>query len=559
MLGAVAGRGAPTGEYAPVPDLVTTEEVTFRESFEMSPEDTHEYWSDPTIFNNADTFNYTSPDGAIGEQSADRPTGAYIEPTDGMEIGENGNGPGDVATAQEFEPDGLAKNATGRLYIAFGDQFNFVCSATVVNSRTGNVVATAAHCLVDTETGELAKNALFVPDDYDNGRDQPHGAWSAVDMVVPSTFIDGVKKSNTDIEGDGWTYDFGFLVMEEQDGSPIQEVTGAMGIAFGVPTKTLISTGYPAAGQFDGSKRFFCSTTGFEHGRFGGYYWPCNMTPGMSGGGVFAYSRQRALVRVPRGGELARLFRRRRPGRRAPHGVCRPRRAGAAAVCRSRRLGKLRAKRDLRLAGLLTAVVVAMTGCASAVEPQGVGVHDDVLGYHQSATEQLVNEDLIEGLGLQTNYVAVGYKHGVASDGSTLHVQHTTSYVDGSYLEREANETTGLSIDSYHEAGSDRIYYLFGDEYTEALDIKPWQAGPAPTSTSRTAPAACARAECAQLRVPDPEVVELHLGAAVRRRVIREDAEPRAAERRRLAVAHDRRLAQRDDGVEHVHVLGLPG
>ena len=92
-------QGAPTGEYAPVPDLVTTEEVTFRESFEMSPEDTHEYWSDPTIFNNADTFNYTSPDGAIGEQSADRPTGAYIEPTDGMEIGENGNGPGDVATA----------------------------------------------------------------------------------------------------------------------------------------------------------------------------------------------------------------------------------------------------------------------------------------------------------------------------------------------------------------------------------------------------------------------------------------------------------------------------
>ena len=286
---APAPQGAPTGEYAPVPDLVTTDEVTFRESFEMSPEDTHEYWSDPTIFNNADTFNYTSPDGAIGEQSADRPTGAYIEPTDGMEIGENDNGPGDVATAQEFAPDGLAASATGRLYIAFGDQFNFVCSGTVVNSLTGSVVATAAHCLVDTESGELAKNALFVPDDYDNGRQQPHGAWSAVDMVVPSTFIDGVEKSNTAIDGEGWTYDFAFLVMEEQDGSPIQEVTGAMGIAFGVPTKTLISTGYPAAGQFDGSKRFFCSTTGFEHGRFGGYYWPCNMTPGMSGGGVFAY------------------------------------------------------------------------------------------------------------------------------------------------------------------------------------------------------------------------------------------------------------------------------
>lgn len=285
-------QGQATGEYAPVPDLVTSEEVTFRESFEMSPEDTHEYWSDPTIFSNADTFNYTSPDGAIGEQSADRPTGAYIEPTDGMAIGENGNGLGDVEVAEEFQPADLAKSATGRLYIAFGDQFNFVCSGTVVNSASGSVVATAAHCLVDTETGELAKNALFVPDDLDNGKQQPHGAWSAVDMVVPQSFIDGVEKSNTTIDGDGWTYDFGFLVMEEQDGQTLQETTGAMGIAFGVPTRTLISTGYPAAGDFDGSKRFFCSTTSFEHGRFGGYYWPCNMTPGMSGGGVFAYYDQ---------------------------------------------------------------------------------------------------------------------------------------------------------------------------------------------------------------------------------------------------------------------------
>lgn len=295
LVAAVAGCAAPaplgeaTGNYAPVPDLVTTEEVTFRESFEMSPEDTHEYWSDPTIFNNAETFNYTSPDGAIGEQSADRPTGAYVEPTDGMEIGENGKGLGDVSVAEEFTPPDLAKSATGRLYIAFGSEFNFVCSATVVNSATGSVVATAAHCLVDTETGELAKNALFVPDDLDNGRQQPYGAWSAVDMVVPQTFIDGVKKSSTEIGGDGWTYDFGFLVMEERDGKTIQEETGGMGIAFGVPTNTLVSTGYPSGGSFDGSKRFYCSTTSFEHGRFGGYYWPCNMTPGMSGGGVFAY------------------------------------------------------------------------------------------------------------------------------------------------------------------------------------------------------------------------------------------------------------------------------
>lgn len=136
-------------------------------------------------------------------------------------------------------------------------------------------------------------------------------------------------------------------------------------------------------------------------------------------------------------------------------------------------MGKLMNRRR-SLAALAAAAMLVLSGCASAVEPYGVGVHDEVLDYHQNATEQMINEDLIEGLGKQTNYVAVGYKHGVASDGSTLHVQHTTSYIDGTYLERESNETPGLSIDTYHQAGSDKIYYLFGDAYIEALDIQPW-------------------------------------------------------------------------------------
>lgn len=130
-------------------------------------------------------------------------------------------------------------------------------------------------------------------------------------------------------------------------------------------------------------------------------------------------------------------------------------------------------QRSLR-ASVAVGAVLALTGCGGAVAPYGVGVHDDVLSYHQDATQEIINVDLIAGLGVQTNYVAVGYKHAVASDGSSLHVQHTTNFVDGTYLERESNETTGLSIDTYHEAGSDKTYYLFGDEYVDALGIQPW-------------------------------------------------------------------------------------
>lgn len=136
-------------------------------------------------------------------------------------------------------------------------------------------------------------------------------------------------------------------------------------------------------------------------------------------------------------------------------------------------MGKLMRRRSLSTAAAIGAALL-LTGCGGAVAPYGVGVHDDVLDYHQEATREIINVDLISGLGLQTNYVAVGYKHAVASDGSSLHVQHTTNYVDGTYLERESNETAGLSIDTYHQAGSDKTYYLFGDEYVEALDIQPW-------------------------------------------------------------------------------------
>lgn len=277
-----------TGEYQPIAANIESDEASLREPFEMSPQDTHEYWENPEAFNLEPLLDYTDPEGSIGEQGGDTPTGAFVPPSNGLEIGDDGRGLGDEPEGQLYDPSGVGEAATGRLYMAFSDDERSVCSGTVVNSQSGNIVATAAHCIWDSAGKRQAINTLFVPADSENSQNQPYGRWSAVEVIYSEIFAEEAE-SDPRIDGDGWKYDVAFLVMEEQDGQSIQEVTGAMGIAFGVPNQSLVSTGYPTQEPYDGTDRYYCSTNSYQLGYFGGYHWPCDMTPGMSGGGVFAY------------------------------------------------------------------------------------------------------------------------------------------------------------------------------------------------------------------------------------------------------------------------------
>lgn len=279
----------PAGRYDPIPGSVESVETSLRESFEMTPQETHEYWEDPEAFNIEPFTNFTDPNGAVGEHGGDTPIGALVPPSNGIEIGEEGRGLGDEPVGVPYEPTGVGEGATGRLYMSFDDDTHSVCSGTVVNSDVGNVVATAAHCVWDTEGKRQARNTIFIPADSGQGTDRPYGTWSAVEVIYSPLFAEGAEADPV-ISGEGWSYDFALLIMEENEqGQNIQEVTGAMGIAFGVPNQTLVSTGYPTREPYDGSGRFYCATTAYERGYFGGYYWRCDMTPGVSGGGVFAY------------------------------------------------------------------------------------------------------------------------------------------------------------------------------------------------------------------------------------------------------------------------------
>ncbi len=102
----------------------------------------------------------------------------------------------------------------GALFFTTGTQAHF-CSASVVNSRTANLVLTAAHCVYGST---YATNIEYVPQ-YHSGQ-QPFGAWP----VQTITVSEGWQRSHDQ------NLDFAFLTVAPPAGTtqPIQQVTGGL-------------------------------------------------------------------------------------------------------------------------------------------------------------------------------------------------------------------------------------------------------------------------------------------------------------------------------------------
>jgi len=102
----------------------------------------------------------------------------------------------------------------GALFLTVGKQRHF-CTASVVNSRTANLVLTAAHCVYGSAP---ATNIAFVPQ-YHYGH-EPYGAWPVETVTVAAGWQ---KSHNPDL-------DFAFLKVAPPAGThvPIQFVTGGL-------------------------------------------------------------------------------------------------------------------------------------------------------------------------------------------------------------------------------------------------------------------------------------------------------------------------------------------
>ncbi|MFC1400138.1 MULTISPECIES: serine protease [Streptacidiphilus] len=134
--------------------------------------------------------------------------------------------------------------SVGALFGADGakaaDSHHF-CSASVVDSPGGNVVATAAHCVV-TPGGKTDAPAqvVFVPGYHD--KQEPYGEWTSARILVdPRWAADGDPD-----------YDVAFLVVERA-GDPsarLSDLVGAQGIAFGTQLPQPVGViGYPSAAE----------------------------------------------------------------------------------------------------------------------------------------------------------------------------------------------------------------------------------------------------------------------------------------------------------------------
>ena len=110
---------------------------------------------------------------------------------------------------------------------------NHFCTASVVDSPTGDLAVTAAHCI----HGQVAGQMAFVPD-YSSGH-MPYGIWTVTQVI----------------EDDNWQQsgdpddDFAFLVVTQAGNPvPVQKLTGGESLGISTPAgRPVTVAGYPDA------------------------------------------------------------------------------------------------------------------------------------------------------------------------------------------------------------------------------------------------------------------------------------------------------------------------
>ncbi|MFL6113552.1 MAG: trypsin-like serine peptidase [Catenulispora sp.] len=117
-------------------------------------------------------------------------------------------------TAQPF--DGIPK--AGALFLGVGGVASaHYCTASVVHSASGDLIATAAHCVRNKIFGGWLDHILFVPG-YHNDI-APYGVWIATTAYLDSRWVDS---QNQDA-------DFAFLTVRKAGGGSqtVESITGA--------------------------------------------------------------------------------------------------------------------------------------------------------------------------------------------------------------------------------------------------------------------------------------------------------------------------------------------
>lgn len=164
------------------------------------------------------------------------------------------------------------------------------CSAAVVDSPSGSVVATAAHCLTSPERRHKPLSVHFMPDYKGRGGGPAHvieHGWKAKSWKTAPGW--NTRKRLEDV----LPHDWAFVRLEKRKGRTIQSVYGANRLRTG-PLRggDVVTLGYPATSPYDGETLNYCAGDAHRYTRSeisdanaGALSLrPCRLTQGTSGG-----------------------------------------------------------------------------------------------------------------------------------------------------------------------------------------------------------------------------------------------------------------------------------
>ena len=186
-----------------------------------------------------------------------------------------------TSSPQRWTGGGLISTTAGKVFF-YNPKTNgtYACSGDAINSDNKSVVATAGHCVVDTD-GTVYQNWVFIPG-YDHGN-RPFGTFAATSLHWESQRIGDSDAA----------WDAAFATVGTVNGGRLVDTVGGQGIGFDqTPGSYVYSFGYGgSAAEGSGEQLNWCAGTEvFGEGHEGGGVWgiDCVQTGGSSGGGFLA-------------------------------------------------------------------------------------------------------------------------------------------------------------------------------------------------------------------------------------------------------------------------------
>ena len=155
----------------------------------------------------------------------------------------------------------------GKVFFSVGGG-DYACSASSVNSSSGELVITAGHCVYSVSDQAWSSNFVYIPA-YANGN-APYGTWSGESLA---TFA-GFASSGDD------TLDTGYVAVSGP--SNLVATVGGNGVEAGYSSfaDPLFTMGYPSSSP---ENQAYCYATASINTSDGLVFMPCDQGPGASG------------------------------------------------------------------------------------------------------------------------------------------------------------------------------------------------------------------------------------------------------------------------------------